>query len=267
MEEPMNQPNQPQVPHSLNQGMAKLLEDALFYALMPIVERLDRIEDWVSAQPPITQEQLSQALEPINQQLADQDQDLQEVANALDSVADATTRLADRLQMWEQDRNQQLTQLTEWLNVLAANQVQPQQLAPLEQKLDNITQDYNDLVDILTPWSSAWNQVVELMQQLQGQEQSRQNRHSEQDNQIDNLTQSYNSLVTALTPTSKALNQLLETLPQWERERRQMLADQSHQISSLEQQAESQQQEMAAISKSLGELAVNLERGVQALQV
>ena len=78
----MDELNQPKVPNSLNQGMAKVLEEALFYALMPIVERLDRIEDWVSAQPPINQEQLTHALEPISQQLRDQDQDLQEVATA-----------------------------------------------------------------------------------------------------------------------------------------------------------------------------------------
>lgn len=145
MGEPNNQPNLPKIPNNFNQGIASLLEEALVSALTPIVERLERIEDWMIAQPPVAQEQLNYALEPVTQQLANQDKELIVLSCALNELANSGEVLADTLSQREQGHNHQLQTLSAQVQELIAMQRQQnQRITSLEQRLDN-------LIDVLLP--------------------------------------------------------------------------------------------------------------------
>ena len=77
----MNQP----IPNSPNQLMAQILEDALVNALMPIVERLDRIEVGLATQS-LTQKQLAalnQKVQALLTQLASQQQSFNSLVKTL----------------------------------------------------------------------------------------------------------------------------------------------------------------------------------------
>ncbi len=120
MSAPNSQPNLPKIPNSFNQGMAQLLQEVFVTALTPIIERLDCIEDRIVSQPPVAQEQLNYALEPITQHLANQDKELNVLSYALSELANSGEVLADTLIQREQNRNDQLQTLSAQVQDLIA---------------------------------------------------------------------------------------------------------------------------------------------------
>ena len=151
MNVPSNQPNLPKIPNSFNQGMAQLLQEVFVTALTPIIERLDRIEDGIVSQPPVAQEQLNYALEPITQQLINQDKELNVLSSALSELANSGEVLANTLSQWEQNRNEQLQTLSAQVqDLIAVHRQQNQRITNLEERLDN-------LINVLIPFSKETN--------------------------------------------------------------------------------------------------------------
>lgn len=252
MSVPMNQPDQPQIPNSFNQGMATLLAEALTSALTPIVERLDRIEAYQHNYMKVDYkgwQQLSASL----------------------------LELADSLRQENLEYKGEVETLSAQVeNLTGATTSAHQQIASLEQNQGSLTQDYNNLVTVLTSWSTTWNQVTELMQELKIQELQRQRQIIMQDKQIDNLNRSYqqlaslkqdtlnlslsyNKLVTILTPWSSAWNQavdLMENLKQGQESSRVL-------VPLIHQQIDSHQQNFNSLLKTLTPLSSTLVQLVE----
>lgn len=131
--------------------MAQLLQEVFVTALTPIIERLDRIEDGIVSQPPVAQEQLNYALEPITQQLINQDKELNVLSSALSELANSGEVLANTLNQWEQNRNNQLQTLSAQVqDLIAVHRQQNQRITNLEERLDN-------LINVLIPFSKETN--------------------------------------------------------------------------------------------------------------
>ena len=108
-----------ETPNSPNQLMAKILENALVYALKPVVERLDQIEDRLidhECFPPhkpqleaLTKqvqqltERLNQIEEKLDQRLSRQDEELLEMSSELALVGESLTGVTTNLDKLSND--------------------------------------------------------------------------------------------------------------------------------------------------------------------
>ena len=99
----------------------------------------------------MAQEQLNYALEPITQQLINQDKELNVLSSALSELANSGEVLANTLSQWEQNRNEQLQTLSAQVqDLIAVHRQQNQRITNLEERLDN-------LINVLIPFSKETN--------------------------------------------------------------------------------------------------------------
>lgn len=247
-----------QTPNSPNQLMAQVLESVLPLALKPIVSRLDRIEDTMIGQPPVTRDQMNYALTVQKNEL------LSQQLNNNQDLSSALIRLADRLEQGETERNQQLElfrqllqaqrqdlknlavlpgvlnrlidrieQLEQQVSGLTeCNQQQSQLFASLEQRLTDQQQTVDKLTDVSLPLHKGMNSIVTAKNSLKNQ--------FSQDSQL--LSNSLTQLTHNLVQREQGRNHQLEALTAQLQNLTQANQQHSQQIASLEQMLTDQQQ-------------------------
>ena len=145
----MNQPT----PNSPNQLMAQILEDALVNALMPIVERLDRIEVEVATQS--RSQERNQQLAALNQkvqalltQLASQQQSFNSLVTTLVTLSNGLNQLMENLEQWKQHYSQSEENLSAQINGLTHHlDTLIKTLTPLPEEMRFVGEDLNQRLD------------------------------------------------------------------------------------------------------------------------